>query len=257
MPADADTRLCDYVSRLLGSRATPGQRVALSSGQMARVLAWADAERIGLDPANSDRHGFLLATADGIAAEVSPVPRIPAMANGGTPAAAIGIDIQLIDEVIPPFGDPKAVPELLGMFTLRELSYAECRPNPRETLGGLFAAKEAIRKADARYLDLPLTEIEVLPDSHGRPTFDSLSVSISHSGGFAAAAAAVGRMMSAPQAPPTAPVETGDAPPPPTRPGRGRTVARVAFVLYHGILLCGAVAFLALAVERLSGTTLF
>ncbi len=117
-------------------------------------------------------------------------PRIEvARAPGGL---RIGIDIQRIDELLPTdaLADPKASAELTATFTFREISYAQSRPHPLETLAGLFAAKEALRKCDPALLALPPLEVGVLPDDSGRPQFAGYTLSISHSGGLALAVAA-------------------------------------------------------------------
>ena len=267
MSSDQALELCTYASRLLGRSVSPGEHVTLSSGQLARLIAWAEAQGISLDPENGNRHRFLLATAKG---EATPAhgsraehqqlstPEQATWNGGALLPASIGIDLQLIAEVIPPFTDPKAVPELRGMFTLRELSYAECKPNPRETLAGLFAAKEAIKKADARYLDAHFQDIEVLPDADGKPAFGGMSISISHSGDYAVAAAscaatspAASRTVQPAPATITAVTETTDR-----APSRG-PLRTAAYVVYHGILLCGALAFIALAFERVFGAPIF
>lgn len=106
----------------------------------------------------------------------------------------VGIDIQAIDELMAGVAnrdDFKGDPELLRLFTMRELSYAQSRPGPSETLAGLFAAKEAMRKClGGASIDAEaFRALEVLPDEYGRPVAAGFSLSISHSGNFAIAVA--------------------------------------------------------------------
>jgi phosphopantetheine--protein transferase-like protein len=103
----------------------------------------------------------------------------------------IGIDIQSVAELIKPESrnDLKGDVELCAIFTLRELSYAEAKADPAQTLAGIFAAKEAARKADPLLLRRALTDIEILPDADGAPRLPGFAISISHSSGIAIAIA--------------------------------------------------------------------
>jgi phosphopantetheinyl transferase (holo-ACP synthase) len=202
----------DYLSRLLGHDVKPSAPVTLTSGQQARVAGWLS-ER-GIAPTDlRGRLGVAFLPVAVLDSQVSPgrtaAPQgrpLPPV-DGSHPDAerqidaghcvddlplVIGIDIQRIDEVIPSpaLKDPKSSPELTAIFTLREISYAQSRPRPDETLGGLFAAKEALRKCDASLLQRALPEVEVLPDATGCPRYRGFTLSISHSGGFAIAVAA-------------------------------------------------------------------
>ena len=186
----------DYLSQLLDRRISPDDWVRLSSGQQARAGGWLIERGISIADLRSRLSTPFQPTIllEGGTAAVpsapSGYPERPierAIAN-----LRIGIDIQRIDELLPvDVGfDLKASSELNAIFTLREISYAQSRPTPLETLSGLFAAKEALRKCDATLLALPLAEVEVLPGASGRPEFPGFALSISHSGGFAIAVAA-------------------------------------------------------------------
>jgi phosphopantetheinyl transferase (holo-ACP synthase) len=185
----------DYLTRMLGRRVGADDALTLTSGQQARAAGWLS-ER-GFAPTQlraqlSSRFSpaGLLGGASAPPPQERMVPR-PRPVQERFSARPVGIDMQQVDEVIPAeaLADPKSSAELTAIFTLREISYAQSRPSPRETLCGLFCAKEALRKCDAALLALPLTAIEVLPDEEGRPCFEGYSLSISHSGGFAIAVA--------------------------------------------------------------------
>jgi phosphopantetheinyl transferase (holo-ACP synthase) len=180
---------------MLGKNVAIDQLLTLTSGQQARAAGWL-AER-GFAPAQLRKQLSTPFTAAGVLGGAA-APEDQPGADGPrqhrpTPVAAqnVGIDIQLVDEVIPVEADAdlKSSAEITSIFTLREISYAQSRPSPRETLCGLFCAKEALRKCDATLLSQRLTQIEVLPDEDGKPCFEGYSLSVSHSGGFAIAVA--------------------------------------------------------------------
>lgn len=83
---------------------------------------------------------------------------------------------------------------LQKIFTPAELAYCFARPKPAQHLAGFFAAKEAASKAlgTTKY---PFAELEVRHAADGAPLLFhkgkklSASISISHEGGFAIAAA--------------------------------------------------------------------
>lgn len=191
------TEFAAFLSRMLGRSVTADEVITLSSAQQARAAGWLG-ER-GYHPA--ELRPFLSKRfAPGRLAAVTPVTesamssfdgnKVPRPSHG--PPLQIGIDIQRIDELFPEsqIPDPKSSAQLTSTFTLREISYAQTRPSMRETLSGLFCAKEALRKCDERLLGTALTEIEILPDENGRPAFRGFTLSIAHSGGFAIAVAA-------------------------------------------------------------------
>jgi len=193
--------LCEYLGRLLGRIVLPTDQVSLTSGQRARIAGWLNNHGVASKKfvkmlAYPFRVETLIGEIESAPLSDQPVSRqkpsrstaVPA----GSPSLRIGIDIQQIAELFDDHveRDPKASDELKRIFTLREISYAQSRPHFRETLAGLFAAKEALRKADASLLQQCLLDLEILPDLAGKPTFPSFEISISHSGGFAIAVAA-------------------------------------------------------------------
>lgn len=180
----------NYFSKLLNATINEDTLIRLSSGQSSRAHAWLKANNFSFDE-QSFRNGFSVNQLLGFAGN-GPLAssNLPPEQVGysvelekvsiETPAS-VGIDIQSIAELFPAglSDDPKADPELLGIYTIKELSYAQSRPDPVQTLTGLFAAKEAILKCAKK--EINLIDIEILPDRTGRPVVDGFIVSISHS----------------------------------------------------------------------------
>jgi 4'-phosphopantetheinyl transferase EntD len=76
------------------------------------------------------------------------------------------------------------------MFTQKEIAYAESRPDPKLTLTGIFAAKEALLKAGwSNKGTKDLNKIVISHDTDGRPTHPNFLISISHDEGLAVAVA--------------------------------------------------------------------
>lgn len=116
--------------------------------------------------------------------------------------AGIGLDIVDIARI------EKAARNILFYtknFTESEIALIKSRANGAETAAGNFAAKEAVLKClGCGIFDMPLSDIEVLREQTGRPYVNlhgkakekaielgirKMHISISHTGGFAAAQA--------------------------------------------------------------------
>lgn len=191
----------DYLSGLMNRPVDAHAPLRLSSAQRARFSAWLGQHATPVD--ETVLHGEF--TLQGLLAGSPADQGARACGAAATSAAArnstvsppggfsLGIDIQNVEELLRNVNrnDFKADPELVRMFTLRELSYAHSSPTPDETLAGIFAAKEAIRKCTPRPFvnQEEFQSIEVLPDNDGRPHAKDYEISISHSGGFAVAVA--------------------------------------------------------------------
>jgi phosphopantetheinyl transferase (holo-ACP synthase) len=232
-PQELDAQgLAEYLARLLGRPVEVDTLVKLSSGQQARVAGWLAergfaTKRARESLASPFRAAALLGHEGGTPKPLAVVAGLKTAAQGAPADLQIGIDIQRIDELFAATDalDPKASAELKAIFTLREISYAQSRPEVFDTLAGLFAAKEALRKCDPNLLSRALPELEVLPDTAGRPEFPGFSLSISHSGGFAIAVAAALERQE-PESHAAAPIPEGPRPA-----GRGswaRTIAIAA-----------------------------
>jgi phosphopantetheine--protein transferase-like protein len=193
MPLDV---LTGYLSSLLNRSVSASENVSLSSAQRARFTGWLESRGVSIGatavPTTFDvgelANRFGVARSEAVAGRAN-LP--PPHAVTTAPLMGIGIDIQSVSELIKrdSIADLKADVELRAIFTLRELSYAEAKGSPADTLTGIFAAKEAARKADPEMLRRQLTEIEILPDDQGRPQLPGFAISISHSAGVAVAIA--------------------------------------------------------------------
>jgi phosphopantetheinyl transferase (holo-ACP synthase) len=186
-----------YLGKMLGRGVALDAAVQLTSGQQARAAGWL-AERGLADEDLRTRLSIPFSPAtfvharDAVPQQSAKQPVQSSTVDLDAESLRIGVDIQSVDELFPERldSDLKSSSELTSLFTFREISYAQSRPNPLDTLSGLFAAKEALRKCDTALLTLPLKELEILPNAAGRPEFRGFALSISHSGGFAIAVAA-------------------------------------------------------------------
>jgi len=126
------------------------------------------------------------------------IPKIPVTGTSG-----VGIDVQLLADL------PMDNPDFLERnFTPTELAYCHAQPDPRSSLAGRWAAKEAIIKALCsaaqgkrqewlKGAGAPLKPIEILPSGLQNPAPTAsingqacpARLSISHSGAYAVAIA--------------------------------------------------------------------
>ena len=207
------TTTAQFLGNLLNRAVDASTPLRLSSAQRARFLAWLHTQ--GQSVHDSAIKGeFTIAslagqplTANGTQVTALPQNR-PLVESGARGIPSIGIDIQSVAELTSRINalDLKADASLHEMFTSRELSYAQARQDPLETLAGLWAAKEAMRKCLGGS-EIPLAQIralEILPDEHGRPCCAGFSLSISHSAGMAVAVAAAAHVNSGAEPEPTA-----------------------------------------------------
>jgi phosphopantetheinyl transferase (holo-ACP synthase) len=199
--------IAGYLSRLLGRPVAAGDTVQLSSAQRGRFVAWLEEAGVAVAAA-AVPHALQVAEfarAHGVAAADTAPGARPLDERAGAAAGAatahpvrVGIDLQAVAELVDAQAarDPKASAELCRIFSMRELSYATARGTVADTLTGIFAAKEALCKADPSLRARDSRSLEVLPDEHGAPQFPGYSLSISHSGGFAVAVAVAHRVPS-------------------------------------------------------------
>ena len=187
-----------YFSKLLNKPIDENSVIKLSSGQRVRANAW-------LNDNNFKVAKSILDSSFSIAGliETFETPRLENESKkmsklvhekGGQNIYSVGIDIQSISELFPDGipQDPKSDSELLAMFTLKELSYAQSRTDPMQTLAGIFAAKEAVLKCSTQ-TEFQFSSCEILPDVHGKPKLEGYSISISHSKEYAVGIAMVNR----------------------------------------------------------------
>ncbi|MFM9840742.1 MAG: holo-ACP synthase [Cyclobacteriaceae bacterium] len=102
--------------------------------------------------------------------------------------SSIGIDIEHIKNM-PACNDYRQDEFYKKNFSPLEISYCVLQPNPIISFIGLFAAKEAIAKADNTYKKIPFDQIEIDHDQLGKPFFKEFDISISHVEDFAVAVA--------------------------------------------------------------------
>lgn len=136
-------------------------------------------------------YGQLLANING--KEISPVlaETLPAVVN---PVAAVvnelpvGIDIENI-EALPVVNDFREDAFYTMNFAPAEIAYCILQSNPYASFAGLFAAKEAIVKADNSNKGKTFNSILIdhLPD--GKPVYPGFQLSISHTNETAVAVA--------------------------------------------------------------------
>lgn len=187
----------DFFSKLLNSDIKEDTTIRLTSAQSARAYAWLKSNNFQVDDFPLGK-GFTLQqlffitsennASESVATKKSKISCSSEVCYDST--GELGVDIQSVRELFPdglPV-DPKSDPELLGIFTVKELSYAQSKTDSLQTLTGIFAAKEAIQKCSSKKIGF--LDIEVLPDKSGRPKTDFFVISISHSQDYAVAIAA-------------------------------------------------------------------
>jgi phosphopantetheine--protein transferase-like protein len=122
-------------------------------------------------------------------------PVIQALQGDGV---AIGIDLQSVD-ALPVANDFWESEFYKQHFTKQEIAYALLQAEPRESFASAWCAKEALRKADGRWLDVDWQQTELFHDANGRPMLRSgeaaipCSLSLSHTSGFAMAAVLIAK----------------------------------------------------------------
>lgn len=216
----------EFLGLLLNRPVAADIPLRLSSAQRARFNAWLHERGVQFQDQRLSGEFTIAELLGGTSSPAAPAAAVAmpaATGRGAAQALEVGLDIQSVSELTAGSNllDLKADSQMTRMFTLRELSYAQARPSPAETIAGLFAAKEAIRKCHGGPAWTPeqFRDIEVLPDAHGRPVSEGFTISISHSAGMAAAVAcrsniapAYGAAGTAPQQMPATPAAPGQAP---------------------------------------------
>jgi holo-[acyl-carrier protein] synthase len=176
-------------------------------------------------------------SAGATAAPTAPISLAPALdtSESSTSAAQIGIDIETI-AALPEATDYWEHEFYRSMFTFQEVAYAQLQPQPRETLAGMWCAKEAARKANPAYAGLGSNVLEVVHNAAGQPSLviagtPSGALSLSHTSELAVAV-----FVAAPSVQPMQP-ETNPDPAPrepeSSKPSRSRTtwIAWLALIL--------------------------
>jgi phosphopantetheine--protein transferase-like protein len=108
--------------------------------------------------------------------------------SNGSVTSGAGIDIEEISSM--PKANDFREDEFYKMnFTSAEMAYCILQPDPYASFAGLFAAKEAIVKADNHYKNRPFNTIEIEHLQDGSPAHSGFRLSISHTGQTAVAVA--------------------------------------------------------------------
>ena len=101
---------------------------------------------------------------------------------------SIGIDIEQISNM-PIVGDYREDEFYRMNFTPVEIAYCILQPSPAASFAGLFAAKEAIVKANKLFSNKPFNAIYIDHLPNGKPIHPLFKLSISHSNDIAIAVA--------------------------------------------------------------------
>jgi phosphopantetheine--protein transferase-like protein len=105
-----------------------------------------------------------------------------------TQNSSIGIDIESIDN-LPKTNDFRTQGFYTDNFSEKEIAYCILQPNPYASFTGLFAAKEAIIKANNLYKNIKFNQLIITHNAQGKPEFDGINISISHTNDSAVAVA--------------------------------------------------------------------
>jgi phosphopantetheine--protein transferase-like protein len=195
-----ETKVLEFLSRLLGYDVAAGTQVAISSMQRAQLVTWLNAN--GIDADFNRFKSNLISVNDILAGQsveaTGATPSTPATAPVMTQVSAslvtlprfsgLGLDLQDITK-LPQVTDFRSDPFYSRNFTDREIAYCIQRPEPIASFGGLWAAKEAIVKSGAF---TPAKsgiygDIEISHSPEGAPTYPGCMLSISHEGNLAVA----------------------------------------------------------------------
>lgn len=105
-----------------------------------------------------------------------------------TPNSSIGIDIEQISSLTKTT-DFRNEGFYTDNFSEKEISYCILQPNVYASFAGLFAAKEAIVKANNQYKNAKYNQLVITHNSSGKPEFAGMNISISHTEDAAVAVA--------------------------------------------------------------------
>lgn len=184
----SEERINAYLQRLTGSQPNPKLGVKLSSAQKAAFAAWMRRNGMEFSPAVLRQAVFSLEVLFGAEATVpnppapKPALRGPALLSG----LRVGIDMEQTTS-LPDASDYRVHEFYRDNFTPTEIAYCLQRRDPKRSLCGLWAAKEAAAKVLGCDSAAGLREIEIGHDADGRPFCKLGELSISHSGDFSVA----------------------------------------------------------------------
>jgi len=146
----------------------------------------ADAGFVVADYSNINSFGELLEKLEGKSqnqkVEEQQFNNLPVQQNNTkhqTPNSSIGIDIENIDN-LPKTNDFRNEGFYTDNFGEKEIAYCILQPNAYASFAGLFAAKEAIVKANNQYNNTKYNQLVITHNSSGKPQFAGMNISISH-----------------------------------------------------------------------------
>jgi phosphopantetheinyl transferase (holo-ACP synthase) len=102
--------------------------------------------------------------------------------------ATVGIDLEEID-AMPKANDFREDEFYKMNFSSTEIAYCILQPNPYASFAGLFAAKEAIVKANNSNKSRPFNTIIINHNGEGKPIYPGFNLSVSHTNNVAVAIA--------------------------------------------------------------------
>jgi phosphopantetheine--protein transferase-like protein len=102
--------------------------------------------------------------------------------------STVGIDIEEVDSM-PKTNDFREEEFYKMNFSSAEIAYCILQPNPYASFAGLFAAKEAIVKANNTNRSKPFNTIIINHNAEGKPVYPGFNVSVSHTNNVAVAVA--------------------------------------------------------------------
>ena len=105
-----------------------------------------------------------------------------------TEGPAVGIDMEDIN-AMPKANDFREDEFYKMNFSQAEIAYCILQPAPYASFAGLFAAKEAIVKANNANRNKPFNTIVISHDKQGKPQFPGFHISLSHTENMAVAVA--------------------------------------------------------------------
>jgi phosphopantetheinyl transferase (holo-ACP synthase) len=118
----------------------------------------------------------------------SPASSAVPVAGESTGTRGVGIDIEEVS-AMPEAADFRSVEFYRMNFAPAEIAYCILQADPYSSFTGLFAAKEALVKADALLKGRLFNNIVIDHTPEGKPLYPGFSLSISHAGGLAVAVA--------------------------------------------------------------------
>jgi phosphopantetheine--protein transferase-like protein len=186
-----------YFTRLTGAVVTGDTAIRLTSLQIGAAHSWLCRQAAPFAERVLMTGRFTLAELldpDG-APSAEPTRAVVAVttapATPSPPGLAVGIDIELVAH-LPDAADYRVEAFYTDHFTDQEISHCISQADPRQSFCGIWAAKEAVRKAlGSRYAQESLKQIAIAHDGAGAPQYPGAALSLSHAGGICVAVCAV------------------------------------------------------------------